>query len=232
MRDLRREDGFTMAELLVVLVISGVVLAGVSMLMQVVMRQTTGNIARAEVTQRGRLVVDDITRTLRSQVCIDTATGSEQLGVAAATSNSVTVFTDLSDGSKQPLKRQITFDPSTKKITQTTWTATSAFGTTPTTWSAAGSTKTLIDNVTAPGTGMFAYWAYAATGTPRPINRPLAAPSSGMSATDLADVAQIDVSVDVRPTRNKDPNMLTHLDESVHLRTADPNQNNPDPDCR
>jgi hypothetical protein len=45
-------------------------------------------------------------------------------------------------------------------------------------------------------------------------------------------VAQIDIAIDVRPPRTANTNILTHLDESVHLRTADPNQNNPDPDCR
>jgi prepilin-type N-terminal cleavage/methylation domain-containing protein len=230
MKRLRSEAGFSMAELLVVLIIAGIVLAGVASLMQVVMRQSTGTVLRTEATQRGRLVLDQITQQLRSQVCLDVDTATEKVSLAAASDNSVTFYTDLSDGSKQPVKRTVTYDPVGKTIKQTSYLATSAIGVVPTTFSATGTTRTLLDNVDAPTAGMFAFWGYQPTGTPRPLTRGLG-PGS-LSATDLGDTAQINIVMQVRPPRSKDPKLFTQLEDSVHLRTADPNQNNPDPDCR
>jgi prepilin-type N-terminal cleavage/methylation domain-containing protein len=230
MNRLRREDGFSMVELLVVLIISGIVLAGVASLMQVVMRQSTGTVLRTEATQRGRLALDQITQQLRSQVCIDVDTATEKVSLVAASPNSVTFYTDLSDGSKQPVKRTVTYNPTAKTITQITYPATSALGVVPTTFNATGTSRTLLDNVEAPSTGMFTYVAYAFAGDPRPLDRTL--PNAALDATQLGDTAQINLVMQVRPPRSKDPKLFTQLEDSVHLRTADPNQNNPDPDCR
>jgi hypothetical protein len=183
------------------------------------------------MTQRGRLVLDQVTQQLRSQVCIDVDLASEKVSLVAATPASLTFYTDLSDGSKQPVKRTLTYDPTGKTLKQTSYAATSALGVVPTTFSGTGTTRTLLDNVTAPGDVMFSYEAYELAGDPRPLTRDLPA-TGGLSATDLADVAQINLVMQVRPARTKDTTLFTQLEDSVHVRTADPNQNNPDPDCR
>ena len=67
MSRVRRPDGFTLVEMLVAtMVLSVVVVAAVTMI-QVVMRQGRGVIERTDSVQRGRLVLDQITRQIRSR---------------------------------------------------------------------------------------------------------------------------------------------------------------------
>jgi prepilin-type N-terminal cleavage/methylation domain-containing protein len=233
----RDEDGFSMVELLVVLIIAGIVLAGVATFMQVVMRQSMGTVQRTEATQRGRLVLDDVTRQLRSQVCIDTDEVSEKVSLVSATPNSVKFYTDFSDGTKQPTMRQITFDPIGNTIKQTVWTATSLLGVVPTTWNTTSKTTTLLQNVTAyddtPPTPFLRYFEYSDTGDPRTDDKPLTVPATGLVAADLQDVARISIAMQVRPAKAKDNTISTRLEDSVHLRTSDPNvTDHPEPDCR
>ena len=68
-----------MAELLVVLIITGVVLGAAATGVQVVIRQSNGTILRTEAAQRGRLVLDSLMRQIRSQVCLDVGTATEKI---------------------------------------------------------------------------------------------------------------------------------------------------------
>jgi prepilin-type N-terminal cleavage/methylation domain-containing protein len=107
MTRLRDERGFTLVEMLAVMLVGGIVLAGVAGLMQTVMRQSTGIVARTDASQRGRLVMDRMTSQLRSQVCLDLGFESAKPAVESATRNSVTFYTDLSDGTKPAVRRQL-----------------------------------------------------------------------------------------------------------------------------
>lgn len=237
MRRLRPEHGFTMVEILVVLMITGVVLGAAATGVQVVMRQSNGTILRTEAGQRGRLVLDSLMRQIRSQVCLDVGTATEKMSLAAASKNSVTFYLDFGDGSAQPLKRQLTFDPAAKTIVQQTWPATSALGTTPTTFSATAQTTTLLQEVISfndgpPATPFFTYYGYQPTGSPRLETRKLDPGTGALSATDLADTAGIQVAMEVLPARAPNQEISTRLEDRVHLRTSDPNRNTPEPTCR
>jgi hypothetical protein len=101
----------------------------------------------------------------------------------------------------------------------------------PTTFSTSATSRVVLDDVTAPrdGTPFFRFYAYTATGDPRTTTAPLPVP---LSPASLADTARIAVAMDVRPARADDDQVYTRLQDSVHLRTADPNTSDPDPDCR
>jgi prepilin-type N-terminal cleavage/methylation domain-containing protein len=112
----RQQSGFTVVELLVAMAVLGVVAVGAMTLIEVVMRQGRGVIDRTESAQRGRLVLDQMTRQIRSQVCVNATTK----GLVAATPHALTFHTDLSDGSTAaaPVKRMLEYDAPSKSIVQ------------------------------------------------------------------------------------------------------------------
>jgi len=145
---LRQEDGFTLPELLITLVIGLTVSLATFSLIEVVMRRSGQISARIEAVQSGRTAMDTMTRELRSTVCIPRTTNPAILPVAidAAGPNTVTLYTDLRDNSNRlggtatptpapgtisgPDKRQLTYVPNpapatTGKIIETTWKPTS-----------------------------------------------------------------------------------------------------------
>lgn len=235
-RRLRCQSGFTMVEVLVVMFSAGVVLSAAATAVDVVLHQSTGTVSRTEATQRGRLVLDQMTRQLRSQVCIDVGTPTERISLAAASRNSVQFYVDFSDGSKQPTKRQLTYDPTSATIVQQVWPASSALGVTPTTFSATPQTTTLLDNVIPYNDGgatpFFSYYGYQPAGNPRLDTLQLDPGSGTLTVPELEDTARIAIAMEVLPARAPDQTISTRLEDSVHLRTSDPNQNSPDPKCR
>lgn len=225
MTRLREERGFTMVEMLAVLLISGIVLGGVNTLMQVVMRQSTGIVGRTDASQRGRLVVDRMTRELRSQVCLDLGYVSARPALEAADKNSVTFFTDLSDGTQPPVKRQIAYDSGTQRILEREYPRTSVAGVQPTTFSnTPDKTYVLLDNVTANrDTGeFFSFRKYTGSGTDA-TDTAVVSGAAPLSAADLAAVARITVSMDVRPANAKNDKVFTRLEDSVLIRNLNKN---------
>ena len=236
MRRLRRQDGFTLVELLAVIFVGGIVLAGAATMIQVVLRQSTGTVQRTDATQRGRLVLDQVTRQLRSQVCLDVGTATEKVSLAGASKTSVMFYVDFGDGSQLPTKRQLTYDPAAKKLVQQIWPATSALGVTPTTFSATPQSSTLLDNVIAYNDGgatpFFSFFGYQPTGNPRLDTLQFDPGAGTLTAAQLADTARIAVAMEVLPARAPDQKISTRLSDSVHLRTSDPNKSSPEPKCR
>ena len=233
MSRVRRPDGFTLVEMLVAtMVLSVVVVAAVTMI-QVVMRQGRGVIERTDSAQRGRLVLDQITREIRSQVCLNETTK----GLIAASPTELTFYADLGDGVQLPRKRVVRYDAATRQIVELVYvpTASGAYGTNPTT------TRTLLQNVVPgvdeskpgpPPTALpfFAYYAYP---DPLPAAPQPDAPLTGtLGAASLARVARVDVAFGVRPAAARDDQFVTPLQDAVVLRNADPNATKPDPTCR
>ena len=95
MTRLRSQDGFTLPELLTAMAMGTIILLGAFGLLDTAMRRTSETQLKVEATQRGRQALDLVTRQLRSQVCLDTATPA----VLEATPTSVTFYADLSNGS-------------------------------------------------------------------------------------------------------------------------------------
>lgn len=216
----RRVDGFTLVELLVVMFIAGVVLAGVTTLMSTVLRQGTGIIARTDASQRGRLTLDRMTQQLRSQVCVDLTHDSAKAGLAAADRNSVRFYADLTDGSTEPpAMRELIYEPANQRVVQKVYPATSAMGAVPTTWSASPATSTLISGVTAPaGRGIFTFYKYDSADADREATVEIPGTTS-LSADSRYDVARIDVTMDVAPggAQGASP-PVTRLQDGVVVR--------------
>jgi type II secretory pathway pseudopilin PulG len=234
-RRLRRQGGFTMVEVLVVLFSAGVVIGTAATAVDVVLNQSTGTVLRTDATQRGRLVLDRMTQQLRSQVCLDVGTATERISLVAASANSVRFYVDLGDGSKPLSERRLSYDPASKTIVQQVWPANSAVGAAPTTFSNTAQSTTLLDNVIPYADGstpIFSYFGYQPTGDPR-LDTLQFDPGAGMLSTaQLEDTARIAVAMEVLPARAPDQTISTRLEDSVHLRTSDPNQESPDPTCR
>ena len=229
MTRLREQRGFTMIELLVVMFIAGIVLAGANALMQTVLRQSTSIVSKTEASQRGRLVMDRMTRELRSQVCLDLGYENARPGMESADRNQITFFADLSNGekgkSKPPVKLQIVYDAANLRVVEREYAMTSAVDAHPTTFATTPSKETvLLTNVVAnKDTGkFFSYKKYE--------NKPIAdaldnveITAMPLSAADLASVARITVSMDVRPTRSKTAEPFTRLEDSVLVRNLNQN---------
>jgi prepilin-type N-terminal cleavage/methylation domain-containing protein len=215
----REQAGFTVVELLVAMMVLGVVAFGAMTMMEVVMRQGRGVVDRTEAAQRGRLVLDAITRQVRSQVCKDATTK----GLVAATPTALTFYADLSDGSTPPAKRQLEYQPSSRRIVERVY---AANGTTVT------REAVLLHNVVPsqdpefPGdTSFFSYWKYS--------DDPAAA-GALVRVTDTAElgrIAVVRVNFGVRPHAGTNDKFNTALSDRIVLRNADPNATNNDPTC-
>jgi prepilin-type N-terminal cleavage/methylation domain-containing protein len=213
---LRAEDGFTVVEMLVVMIVLSAVVAGALMLMQVVVRQSGGVVTRTEAAQRGRLTLDAITRQIRSQVCLNETTG----GLISASPTKLVFYADLQGGqTPMPVRRELEYLSAKRQIVQRVH----PFG------GGAAQETILLDNVTAPADRLFTYKRYPDTlpADPEP-NVTLAAGT--VPAADLRRVALIDIAFTVQPIRGQ-VDLATPLADSVLLRNADPNATTPDPTC-
>lgn len=225
-RRLREERGFTLVELLAVMLIGGVVLAGVASLIQVVMRQSTNIVSRTDASQRGRLVMDQMTRQLRSQVCLDLGYVSAKPALVEARHDVVTFYTDLSDGSEYPVKQGLQYDGPGNRILEHEYDRTSADGARPTTYAASPSkTRVLLTNVTADDDVTAAdgkFFRFRKYNADRTVTEDVIG-DSWLAPADLAAIAEITISMDVRPAASKKAEHSTVLTDSVLVRNLNEN---------
>jgi prepilin-type N-terminal cleavage/methylation domain-containing protein len=229
-RSLRREDGFTIVELLAGMAIGLVVIAAAFALLEASVRTTVRTQQRVELVQRGRAAMDLITRQLRSQVCL-----GKVASLVEARADSVTFYADLTDGAsgKPPQRRTITYADG--KIAQKVEEGT---GMPPSTqWVTAPVTTTLLADVgpdpalaaAADGTRpIFRYYAFSRDPVPQMIG-PLATP---IAASVLPSIVKISVSYGVRRTDAPSTEVpTTVMQDDVYIRSADPNLPSPSPLC-
>jgi hypothetical protein len=238
MSKLRAEDGMTLAEVLVAVTISFVVLSATMGLLSSTLRLSGGVMSKTDAMQRGRLAMDRLTQELRAQVCLNLTTPAI---VPGATADSVTFYSDFGPGdmTKPPDKRTISFDPATGNITEAVVKGTvnpdGSFG-----YGATPSKSVIFENAARQvrkvgpvnqDVPFLKYFAYEETGTP-PVLRtsqellpPLTDPAKA------ARVARIEVAYAARPTGAKDGSNATDVEDQVSVRHADPNLTVPDPMC-
>jgi prepilin-type N-terminal cleavage/methylation domain-containing protein len=240
---LRREDGFTLPELLVTLAIAMIVSLATFALVEVVMRRSGEVGARVETTQRARTAMDQITRQLRSQVCawrndVNPAWANAR-SIESATPTSVVFFTDLSDetGTAGAERHELTVedDAIVEKVTAgqrgnpDTAKVTYSYGGATTITRPVLTDVTLLENPAAPGTtALFRYFKFNAANPPQPATE--IAPGRALTAAEVQQIAKIAVTYRVRP-QNGSATGATTLQNEVYVRTADPNAPTPKPTC-
>jgi len=230
----RSERGFTVVEVLVAMMVLGVVVAGALTMVQVVLRQSRGTIERTDAMQRGRLILDTLTREIRSQVCLNPTT----YGLLAGSDDSITFYTDFGDGTQPTELHRITYDPSTKQITRTVWDTTSAgpvgYPSSPkrTQLVASRIDRAIGDpkdpNYPSKPLPMFVYKAYDTDVSPPTLTET----PDLTTPTERIRTAKIDIAFTALPPSGKTTEFGTQVNDSVFLRSADPNATTPDPTCR
>ena len=222
---LRRADGHTLPELLTALMMAMVILLATFALLDHVLKRTGETQARVEATQKGRMTMDTITRSLRSSVCLSPSIPP----LAVATPTSLTYYSDLGDGTRPPERHQVTYNAGTRRIVDT---VTPGTGMPPTTvFTAASQQRQLAENVVPEGaTPMFRYFAYNNAATPT-ASLALAAT---VAAADLPRVARVAVTYVAQAGRG-DSESATRaaisFTDDVYFRSADPNDPAPYPTC-
>jgi prepilin-type N-terminal cleavage/methylation domain-containing protein len=244
---LRADRGFTLVEMLIAMVIAMVVSLASFSLIEVVMRRTGEITSRVETTQRARGAMDDMTRELRSQVCVlrsDPTLLTTARSVYAATPTSVTFFADLADESVktatpvQPIPALRTLTLSGTKITDTIRPGvndTANLGAVTYASATGETTRTVLTDVALiPGVALFRYYQYntPTDGTaPSPTDE-LVPSGAGLTEAQLLSVARISIGYRVTPTgKAAGARGSTVLQDDITVRTVDPNTANPDPSC-
>lgn len=210
---MRREDGFTLPEVLVAATIGVVVLLAAFGLIDTAAPLTLKVQDTVDATQRGRQGLDQMTTELRSQDCIAAGTAP----IISADADGVLFYASTGDENAFPEKRRLAFTGNS--ITEETWKATNAAGTT----FAASTLRTLVANaqrMTSPATSVFRYYGFTSTA---PVSPTQALTSLPLSATDRTKVVQVAVSFVVRPDRatTTSKRELTFQGSSF-VRTANP----------
>ena len=67
---IRRDQGFTLVELMIGMGIGLIVIAGGMTILDSTLRISRTTQGRVDTAQRGRIAMETLTRTLRSQVCL------------------------------------------------------------------------------------------------------------------------------------------------------------------
>ena len=237
------EDGFTLVELVVVMMSGMVIVMATFGLIDVTIRQTTRSIDRVEATQKARSGMEDLVQELNSG-CVVAGISPVQATSAAGITPAVNsdgqdlVFVSgLGSGATvNPVEHVVSYDTSKLTLTDAQYLNTGGSPPTaysPSTWTFSPTpyTSHVTSNVTSVS---FTYYSYSnpansvansLNGTPAALTTPLNAtwpPTGGL--TNLAgSVARIDIAWRVGPRDGStDPLRLVTMNNSVVFRITPP----------
>jgi type II secretory pathway pseudopilin PulG len=222
---LRRQEGFTLVELLAAMSAGLVVVGGLVTVLSVTLQQTTNTFTRVDATERARVALTHIEDELHSACLVDSVTpieGGAQGSQDSDANNLVFVSQFGTAASPTPVEHKITYNASKRTLTEYTYSV-SGLGSDPTKWvfsstptGAAG--KLLLTNVSqiqtpkvAPVFQYFAYEPYtdrngnqammlmdgsaSVPGTSSLPNPDPLSTSTGLSQTDAASTAEVIVNL-------------------------------------
>jgi prepilin-type N-terminal cleavage/methylation domain-containing protein len=222
----KHQAGFALTELVVAMTVGLIVLMAAFLLLDRAHSVSNEVSDRQDAVQRGRQAMENLTRQIRSQVCL----GNTIEPISLGTENQVTFYADLTDGSKNVERRNIVFDPATKTITEEVFPGVGvypdlAFGATPT------ESRVILsraERVLDPPTPFLRYYAYDPSGAPgalRELDTPL-------SADDAPLVVMVKIAVVAMPERPtpRDRDATTFYND-VYVRLANPTVPTQGPRC-
>ncbi len=206
------EQGFTLVEVLVAMLIAGAVLAVATTVLTGASRSSDAVQRRTAALQQARIGLDTVVRSLRAQSCVPTDT-TPRVPVIDATATSVTFFADLSGGADTPLRRRVALDTDTGTLTESVWAAGDLDGT------GAANTRVLARDIEPVGsTPVFAFFAFNGSNPPV-ADSPLTTP---LSAGARTTVARIVITMRALPAGLQDGTRTTTVTGAVFTRLADP----------
>lgn len=237
-RQLRRQRGFTLTELLVAITAGMVVLLAAFALLDSSQSAATRVHDRVQATQNGRVAMELITQRLRSQTCLGT-------GVAAlvdARRDRVSFYTEMRDfsaggsASFRPELRRIAFQPDgrvTEEVFAAQPTSVAPGFTFPTYPSAPARRQELAQGVhRAGGAHFLRYFAFAGSDPATPSLELIPSATGTLSAADRARIVRIVVTYDARPPRASAADRVdSTFENEVYVRTSDPTDPTHSPQC-
>lgn len=236
-RDLSRDErGFTLIELLVAMLIGIVVLGAALSLMEAGARSSTRTTDRADVTQRGRNALTQVTRGLRSQVC----PADETPPIASGDAGSVVYYSDTDgDAYFAPQRRRVWLDLSWKggrgaireSVVASDQTSAQGPGATGWTFTGTPAERVLLEDVTtAASTPFLRYYSFDGTQLTAPLSTDTT--SNPLPANSIAKPVRVDVGFRTLPSRpsaatgvpsgtQTDPTRDSDFATSIWLRNSD-----------
>jgi Tfp pilus assembly protein PilW len=218
---LRDERGMTLIEMLVTVSLGMIVLLALMDIADVSLRASARVEDRVEVSQRGRIAMDQIAQQIRSQVCL----GPGSPAVTEGLDTSVTFYSQLGDENSVPQRRRLFYDNGT--ITEETYVGNGTppnmnFSNNPT------RVRDVISSVSPVGaTPVFQYYAFTNTDPPTPTEL-LPTP---LSDADMARTVKIGVSFVVSPLKARNSEVESVFQDDVYSRKSDPTQPQQSPKC-
>jgi Tfp pilus assembly protein PilV len=194
--------GFSLMELIWAMALGMIILLAAFTIMDRAFKANKEVNDREDALQRGRVALELMTRQLRSQICLQTATPS--VPVTDGQDQTISFYTFMGDptgsGSQLPEKHTLAYAAASgstpSKITETDQPVTQL---SPTLTLGTATTKTLISNVVLPSSKLFTYYPGNASGgiSTTALTTPLA-------TADRARVVEIAVNFKVLPTKITD----------------------------
>ena len=229
------QQGFTLPELLVTMVVGTVILLGAFAIIDASVTQSARTQDQVDTIARGRQAMETITQELRAQVCL--GSGAGQAAVTAGDANSVEFYADLGDNNSRPSpgtdvfrpdRFRLTYDPVARKIVEQVYEGSSSPAPPNQTFTLRR-TRTLLENVDLiTGKPFLRYYAFTGT-EPIAPSRQLPVP---LNSDDRARVVQIAVSYVARPTSGSlSGRRATWFENFVYVRTSDPSDPTRSPLC-
>ena len=211
---MRRQGGFTLVEMQVAAVVGILVILAALALLDASSGLALRVGDRVDTTRRARDAMEQITRELRSQVCLVRGSAA----IADGQDSSVTFYAFTGRGTYAPEKHTIAWSATTKTLTDQAF---AGAGTAPAIVYPGTPTRshTLLSQVDqVAGTPIFSYYTWSTSGAVAPslqLQTPL-------SATDAAKVVRIAVQFRVSPAGKSQSGETTSLHSEAFSRTADP----------
>jgi hypothetical protein len=218
---LRDESGITLIEMLVTISLGMIVFLALMDIADVSMRASARVEDRVEVSQRGRIAMDQIAQQLHSQVCL----GPGLPAITEADDDSVTFYSQLGDENSVPQRRRLVHANGTIAEQVFVGAGTPPNMTFPNNPSRA---RDLITNVT-PVTGrpVFRYFAFTTDDPPTPTEL-LPTP---LSAADMARTVRMGIAFVVSPLKARNSEVQSTFEDEIYSRKSDPTQPQQSPKC-
>ncbi|MCV2394576.1 prepilin-type N-terminal cleavage/methylation domain-containing protein [Actinotalea sp. M2MS4P-6] len=210
----RREDGFSLAELLVTMLIVSLVLSATATLTIGLLRTNAANVSRQDQVDSARVAVETMAKTLRTSVM------QSQLGASGSTADafiqgdnfSVSFYANINNPGNTvgPSKVSYRIVPTATGIGELHQTVQIPDSPTPSpTGYQYSNTANIVDSLVAKdvltdGRAMFSYYDGSSTTA-------MSTGSTGLSATDLANVLAIELTVTVQSQQAQQAQPTTYV---------------------